>query len=135
MTLRIALRDGEQVVVNGAVLRSVGRTELKVENRVSILRGSDIMKPSDAQTPARQLYFHTMMAYIDPEGGECHHRQIIDALKLTASLLADEAGSAACASFARQAAAMNYYRALAECRALIAREVQLLGMNPRQAAA
>lgn len=55
MGLQIALRDGERIVVNGAVLRSRGRTELRVESKAAILRGKDIMNPRDADTPARQL--------------------------------------------------------------------------------
>ncbi len=41
--LRISLRDEGKVIVDGAVPQSVGRTELCVENRVSILRGREVM--------------------------------------------------------------------------------------------
>ncbi|MDO3693215.1 flagellar biosynthesis repressor FlbT, partial [Pseudomonas sp. DKN 2791] len=61
--LRITLRDGEKAIVNGAVIRAVGRTQIAVENQVSILRGREIMRPEEATTPARQLYFAAMLAY------------------------------------------------------------------------
>ena len=122
MTLRIALKDGEKVVINGAILRSVGRTELRVQSAAAILRGREIMTPEEAITPARQLYFHTMMAYIDPERSPHHQTAIIEALaRVTALLPSDEANVVAMA-YARNAAGMHYYRALAECRSLIALE-------------
>src|SRR4028118_1886619 len=73
MTPRISLRDGEKVVINGAVIRASGRTDLAVESKVTILRGREIMSPAEATTPARKLYFHTMMAYLDPDRITEHH--------------------------------------------------------------
>lgn len=126
MGLRVALRDGEKIVVNGAVLRSFGRTELRVESRAAILRGKDIMRPQDAITPARQLYFHTMMAYIDPDGLDAHQKGIIDAVgALTGVLQSDEARSELM-RYAREAAGMAYYRALGACRGLMRFEELLL---------
>ena len=55
MTLRISLRDGEKVVINGAVIRASGRTDLAIESKVTILRGREIMSPAEASTPARAL--------------------------------------------------------------------------------
>lgn len=126
MTLRISLRDGEKVVVNGAVLRAVGRTEICVESPAAILRGREIMAPADADTPAKQLYFHTMMAYIDADNVVAHQDRIVDSLaRVTAMLPTAEASSAAIA-FARNAAGMEYYRALAECRTLMRLEAAAL---------
>ena len=76
--LRITLKDGEKIIVNGAVLRSVGRTSLCVENKVTLLRGRDVMSPDDANTPAKRLYFACMMAYIDEESRERHQDEIVE---------------------------------------------------------
>jgi len=122
MTLRIALKDGEKVVLNGAVLRSVGRTELLVESRAALLRGREIMTPEEARTPAQQLYFHTMMAYIDPDQVERHQQGIVECLGQVARLLASEDANRVAMNFAGHAAGMQYYRALADCRQLIALE-------------
>ncbi|URD61388.1 flagellar biosynthesis repressor FlbT [Sphingomonas sp. KRR8] len=126
MTLRIALKDGEKVVLNGAVLRSVGRTELLVESKAALLRGREIMSPEDAVTPAQQLYFHTMMAYIDPERRELHQRGVVDCLGQVARLLASPDANRLAMSFAGHAAGMQYYRALTDCRQLIAQEKEVL---------
>lgn len=125
MTLRISLRDGEQVIVNGAVLRSIGRTDLCVENTVTLLRGREVMSADEATTPARRLYYACMLAYIDPEGAVAHHDAIVGYLRgLVGALEAPEA-RAACRRFACKVATSDFYRALADCRALIAYETDV----------
>jgi len=119
MTLRISLRDGEKVVINGAVIRSSGRSDLAIESKVTILRGREIMSPAEASTPARALYFHTMMAYLDPDGIEEHHRRIVDALQTVTRLVPNEDGRVATTRFAQRAALADYYRALGDCRTLM----------------
>jgi flagellar biosynthesis repressor protein FlbT len=104
--LRITLRDGEKAILNGAVISAVGRTQLRIENTVSILRGREVMRPEEATTPARQLYFSCMLAYIDPDGREKHQ----------------EATKEACVRFANDIARGEFYRALAPARDLIALE-------------
>lgn len=126
MALRISLRDGEKVIVNGAVLRSVGRTDLRLENGASVLRGRDVMTPEEANTPARRLYFACMMAYIDGEDRNVHQDAIIDLVReLLGALKAPEAQSA-CVSFAQKVACQKFYSALTECRWLINYESELL---------
>ena len=126
MTLRISLRDGEQLIVNGAVLRAIGRTDLCVENNVALLRGREVMSPDEATTPARRLYYACMIAYIDPHGATVHHDEIVRYLRdLMGALEAPEA-KATCASFARKVATGDFYRALADCRALIEYETAAL---------
>lgn len=119
MTLRISLRDGEKLIVNGAVLRAVGRTDLCVENNVALLRGREVMSPDDAVTPARRLYYACMIAYIDPQGANAHHDQIVRYLHDLIGALESHEAKAACASFARKVATGDFYRALGDCRALI----------------
>lgn len=116
--LRISLRDGEALVVNGAMLRSKGRTELVIENKVALLRGREIMAPEEATSTARRLYFATMMAYLGDEP-EAHKNQVIDELTLLIPAMNSDAGRAAYVRFARLVAEGNYYRGLAACRVLI----------------
>ena len=118
MALRIDLRDGEKMVVNGAVLRSAGRTQIFVENRVSILRGVDIMSPEEATTPARRLYFACMMAYLDNE----NEGYRIDVLMLFEAIFNTFDGveaKEACGRLATLLASSDFYRALGVCRELI----------------
>lgn len=122
MSLRISLRNGEKCVVNGAVLRSDGRTTLYVENSAAILRGRDVMSPADATTAARRLYLACMMAYIDPAQVARHQQTILDGVAdLLGALEAHEA-KAVCIAFAGKVATLDFYSALADCRWLIAYE-------------
>jgi flagellar protein FlbT len=119
MTLQISLRDGEKIVVNGAILSAVGRTDLCVENHASILRGREIMLPSEADTPARRLYFASMTAYLDPAGMVPHHDRIVACLAEVVAAVDSPAARARCVAYARHLALNDAYRSLAECRALI----------------
>ena len=122
--LRITLRDGEKAIVNGAVLRAVGRTQIAVENQVSILRGREVMQPEEATTPARQLYFAAMLAYIDQANRAQHQDSVVGLIGgLVSSLTAPEA-RAACLAFAHDIALGDYYKALSAARDLIAFETQ-----------
>ncbi len=92
------------------------------------------MSPADATTPARSLYFHTMMAYLDPERIEEHHRHVVAALQAAVKLVPCELARAATASFARHAAAADYYRALGDCRTLMRLELEALERTQEKAA-
>lgn len=120
--LRITLRDGEKAIVNGAVLRAVGRTQIAVENKVSILRGREVMRPEEATSLARQLYFATMLAYIDPAGRDVHQDSIVQLLGVLITALGTAEGKDVCVRFASELAQDEHYKALAVARELIALE-------------
>lgn len=127
MTLRITLRDGEQMVVNGAVLRARGRSELVIENHVAILRGREVMTPAEATTPARRLYLACMMAYIDPANRDAHHGVVVDMLGDLVAAFETPSAKAVCIAFAQAIAVGEHYRALVACRKLIDHETTALG--------
>lgn len=129
MTLRISLRDGEKVIVNGAVLRSVGRTNLCVENNATLLRGRDVMNPEDAKTPASRLYFSCMLAYIDPANGARHQDAIVRTVAELMEVFVSADARATCIAFAEKAAAGQFYRALADCRWLMRYEAEVLARH------
>lgn len=126
MTLRISLRDGEKLIVNGAVLRALGRTEVVVENHAALLRGREIMSPDEASSPARRLYFACMMAYIGDDGAGTHQDRIVTLLRELIGALESEDAKGVCVRFANRVATSDYYRALADCRELIAYETTAL---------
>lgn len=65
-TLRITLRAGERIFVNGAVMRVDRKTQLEFLNDVTFLLESHVMQASEATSPLRQLYFIVQMMLIDP---------------------------------------------------------------------
>jgi len=126
MALRISLKDGEKVIVNGAVLRASGRCDLSVENNVAILRGRDVMAPEEANTPARRLYFACMMAYIDPQNLGRHQEDILRLVAELMGALASPEAKSVCIGFAQNVAVGHFYQGLVACRWLIDYEAQLL---------
>jgi flagellar biosynthesis repressor protein FlbT len=65
--LVLELRQGELMVVNGAVLRFRTRTRVELETRARFLFGRQVMEPEQACTPLRQLYLAVQDAYVGPE--------------------------------------------------------------------
>ncbi|MBD8553446.1 flagellar biosynthesis repressor FlbT [Rhizobium sp. CFBP 8762] len=69
-TLRISLKSGERIFVNGAVLRVDRKVALEFMNDVTFLLENHVLQPEDATTPLRQLYFIAQMILINPEGAQ-----------------------------------------------------------------
>src|SRR3546814_461765 len=66
MALKVSLKPDEQFVVNGAVVRNGDRrTNLILQNKVSLLREKDIIQEEEANTPSRRIYFAIMLMYLD----------------------------------------------------------------------
>ncbi|USI72014.1 flagellar biosynthesis repressor FlbT [Sphingomonas morindae] len=124
--LRIGLRDGERVIINGAVLRAQGRVTLAVETASAVLRGRDVMRAEEANTPARRLYFACMMAYIEPEAADRHRQAIAARAGELFAALAHPEMRAACLAVIGHGGAGDFYAALAECRRLVQYEGELL---------
>ncbi|MBT9371920.1 flagellar biosynthesis repressor FlbT [Rhizobium sp. CSW-27] len=69
-TLRISLKSGERIFINGAVLRVDRKVALEFLNDVTFLLENHVLQLEDATTPLRQLYFIAQMMLINPEGKE-----------------------------------------------------------------
>lgn len=65
-SLRIFLRPGEKVFLNGAVLRADRKVSLEVLNDVSFLLESHVIQADQTTTPLKQLYFIIQAILIDP---------------------------------------------------------------------
>ena len=69
-TLRISLKSGEKIFINGAVLRVDRKVSLEFLNDVTFLLENHVLQLEDTTTPLRQLYFIVQMMLINPEGAE-----------------------------------------------------------------
>lgn len=69
-TLRISLKSGERIFINGAVLRVDRKVALEFLNDVTFLLENHVLQPEDATTPLKQLYFIAQMMLINPEGSQ-----------------------------------------------------------------
>jgi flagellar protein FlbT len=135
MALRITLRDGEKMILNGTVVRAMGRAQLCLENDAAILRGRDVMTPEEADTSAKRLYFACMMAYIDPGNLDRYRDDILVLIRDLMSAFQSIEARAVCTTFAEKIASNQFYRALGDCRWLIAYEAEALARIPPTPAA
>jgi flagellar protein FlbT len=65
MPLKVVLRPGEKLVVNGAVLGAGDRTAtLFLHNQAQFLRGRDMLTPESASCPGRAFYLAIQTLYL-----------------------------------------------------------------------
>ena len=69
--LVLEIKQGEMMVVNGAAIRFRTKTRIELTARARFLFGKQLMAPSDANTPARRIYYALQLAYVgnDDERG------------------------------------------------------------------
>jgi len=118
MPLKLSLKPGETFVVNGAVVRNGDRRGvLLLETQARVLREKDILRPSDAATPAGRAYFAVMQMYLLGEVDGPLYTQTADAL---AGLLAEMPdGHDDVLQISADVVAGDLYRALSRCRKLM----------------
>lgn len=68
--LRLSLRAGERVYMNGAVLRVDRKVSLELLNDASFLLEAHVLQAEAATTPLRQLYFAAQTSLIEPSQAE-----------------------------------------------------------------
>lgn len=120
MALKLTLKPGEKLVVNGAVVENGDRRAvLVVKNRASILREKDIMQAAEANTPMRRIYFSAMMLYLD-DGAQQRHYYDEFLLRMTEFMNAITTPEAVqtCLAIIGHVNAKEYYKALLACRKL-----------------
>ncbi|EJN15621.1 flagellar biosynthesis regulator FlbT [Bradyrhizobium sp. YR681] len=64
--MKISLRAGERIYINGAVLRVDRKVSVELVNDVMFLLEGQIMQASDATTAMRQLYFIVQLMLMNP---------------------------------------------------------------------
>jgi len=120
MALKLTLKPGEKIAINGAVVvNGDRRTEFVVENKASILRESDIMRAEEATTPARLIYLPVMMMALDPAARKTLFAEFDKRLTEFAGVLSDPSALSLCLKISAAVANGAYYKALGHCRLLI----------------
>ncbi|HVQ71998.1 MAG TPA: flagellar biosynthesis repressor FlbT [Bradyrhizobium sp.] len=64
--MKISLRAGELIYVNGAVLRVDRKVAIELVNDVMFLLEGQVMQAADATTALRQLYFIVQLMLMNP---------------------------------------------------------------------
>jgi flagellar protein FlbT len=124
--MKISLRAGELIYVNGAVLRVDRKVSLELVNDVMFLLESQVMQASDATTALRQLYFivqHMLMNPTDTGTAAALYEQHHTSLQTVCENKQMLEGLAAIDELV---GASRYYEALKRIRALFPVEQAIL---------
>lgn len=131
-SMRISLRSGERIFINGAVLKVDRKVSIELLNDVTFLLESQVMQMKDATTPLRQLYFIAQMMLMSP--GEMQRARMLCNDHLQALRLAFENAEILMGLRAVEEliGIGRYFEALKTIRALFATESRVLG-HPEEA--
>ena len=93
--LVLELRQGDLMIVNGAPIRFRSKTRIELGGKARFLFGKQILRPDEADTPARRIYFALQTAYVgtdeERQTALVLARELIEAFKeATTSALARE---------------------------------------------
>lgn len=121
--LVLELRQGDVMILNGASLRFHNKTRIELTARARFLFGKQVMRPEQADSPAKRIYFAMQTAYVGTEEERAdalaEARDLIEAFKAaTTSALAREILDTALA----QAEAGQCYEALKLIRRIMQHE-------------
>ncbi|MBR0819448.1 flagellar biosynthesis repressor FlbT [Bradyrhizobium liaoningense] len=64
--MKVSLRAGERIYINGAVLRVDRKVSVELVNDVMFLLEGQVMQAADATTAMRQLYFIVQLMLMNP---------------------------------------------------------------------
>jgi len=87
--LILELKQGESMILNGAVIRFKTRTRLELNTQARFLFGKQIMREEEATSPARRAYYALQQAYI---GAETERPSALVVARTLLSTFRDEAG-------------------------------------------
>ena len=133
MPLKLSLKPGEKIIINGAVVANgPHKTELVLQNRASVLRQRDIVTEESATTPARNLYYLIQLMYLFPEGDERRTPVLKKALLEFGS--AAPSGLPMLFTVSQLVVDGRLYEALQACKKLIAHEDKIFDMGKEGAA-
>lgn len=125
MPLKIDLKPGDKIIINGAVLQNAGsNAKLLIHNESAILRGKEVMTEKDVTTPAAHIYFALQCAYMFPNKLDHYVAQFS---KFAEEYLAASPSSATLISeIIDHVRAGGLYKALKACQKLMKHEAKLM---------
>jgi flagellar protein FlbT len=113
MPLKVVLKPGETLVVNGAVIGSGDRTAtIFLHNEAQFLRGREMLRAEEAIGPERTLYHAIQLAYLGQGSEEAVHAALA-AMRHARADAQDEL-----AAIAELLSLRRHYQALRRCRSL-----------------
>jgi flagellar protein FlbT len=127
--VKLWLRAGERVFINGAVLRVDRKVAIECLNDVTFLLESHVMQADQATTPLRQLYFIVQTMAIDPASLGMSRELFEKSHKLLTAAFANAEVLDGLGRIAPMIESARYYEALKTLRALFPIEDAILGRS------
>ena len=117
MPLKLSLKPGEAVIVNGAVLRNGERRgTVLLENHARVLREKDVLQPDLVRTADQRVYFAIMQLYLMGEHDGAIYDQVAAALTAALGDAATDEQRNQLLDISRACACGEIYQALSACR-------------------
>jgi flagellar biosynthesis repressor protein FlbT len=129
-TLKITLKPGEKIYVNGAVIRTDRKVSLEFMNDVQFLLENHVMQPEAAVTPLRQLYFIVQIMLISPREADDARAMFRKSLPRLIDSFSSDAIKADLKQIDQLVAEGQVYEAMKMLRGLFPREDNILGATP-----
>jgi flagellar biosynthesis repressor protein FlbT len=129
-TLKITLKPGEKIYVNGAVIRTDRKVSLEFMNDVQFLLENHVMQPEAAVTPLRQLYFVVQIMLISPQEADDARSMFRKSLPRLIDSFSSDAIKADLKQIDQLVAEGQVYEAMKMLRGLFPREDAILGATP-----
>ncbi|GBR07201.1 flagellar biosynthesis repressor FlbT [Acetobacter oeni] len=125
--LGIRLEAGDRMILNGAGVHFLTGAQIRLINRADFLFGRQIMRPEEANTPARRIYYALQNAYV----GTAEERvtALTEAKWYVTTFIQETTSESArtlLADALRVATEGNFYRALKIARRIIRHEDAVL---------
>jgi flagellar protein FlbT len=117
-TLKISLKPGEKIYINGAVLRVDRKVSLELLNDVQFLLENHVLQADEASTPLRQLYFIVQIMLMNPDGAGEALAMFRRSLPLLIASFSDERVKGGLKEIDRLVGEGHVYEALKAIRAL-----------------
>lgn len=125
--IRLSLRSGEKIYINGAVLKTDRKVSLELLNDATFLLENHVLQPEETTTPLRQLYFAAQMILIEPAMQEQARNAFTRMLKGMFSTLTDATILNALKEVDELVHNGRVFEALKTIRAHYPREAELMG--------
>ena len=130
-SLRISLRAGERIYVNGAVLQPDRKVSLEFLNDVVFLLESHVIQAEETTTPLRQLYFIAQTMLMEPASAPATLKLFEASYALLQSSFENEEILAGLTKARDLVVADRVYEALKVIRVLFPLEAAILGKQDR----
>src|SRR5690349_17711503 len=126
-SLRMSLRAGERIYVNGAVLQPDRKVSLEFLNDVVFLLESHVIQAEETTTPLRQLYFIAQTMLMEPSNAQATLKLFESSYALLQSSFENEEILAGLTKARDLVAGDRVYEALKVIRVLFPLEAAILG--------